>query len=755
MKSFVQKLSAINTLTLTIGIVVLTGVLFVVNPPLLDYIELKTYDLRFVSRGARPTTGQVVMALVDEKSLDEQGRWPWPRSTIARLVGELTRAGAKVIGFDMGFFEPDQNSEFNLIQQLEQMVEKMGIDSDRLDNFIASRQRAADNDQVLANAIKRSSADIILGYFFHQSAAELEKKIGPDQLAARLAQITRSKVPMVMFDSPAAEKSAYTIKAYAPETNIDPIGSAAEDVGFFHVTPSADGVVRKMPLIMQWGGHFFPHLTVLCVRHYLGNPPLMVRIADFGVENITIGDHRVPTDENGQLLIRYLGPPMTIPHYSIGDILNQRVKDDAFAGKIVLIGATAMGTYDLRNTPFSPNFPGVEIHATAIENILQNRFMTKPEWSRGFDLAAIIVLGLLAGFVLSRVSALKGLMVIMLLAGAHVAAAQWLFVALDVWFSIVYPLIVLAAVYMGITTLRYMTEERERKKIKNTFRQYVAPLVIDRMLENPGRLTLGGEEKVLTVLFSDLEKFTNCSEKYSPTQMTSFLSEYFEAMTEEIFKYQGTLKEYVGDELMAIFGAPLDHPDHARRACASALAMQVRRRELRSLWAKDGRPPLSARTGINSGPMLVGNLGCRYRFAYGALGDQVNLGSRLEGMNKFYGTRILIGENTEKLVRDDFILRQVDTVQVVGKQQCVAIYELIGHKDDRLPAEKTGSLHAYAAGYESYCARHWDKAIGHFEACLAQIPDDGPARTMLARSQGYKKSPPPDDWDCVYVASSK
>jgi adenylate cyclase len=755
MKKLIQSLSSANAVTLTIGTVALIGILFVANPSLLDHIELKAYDLRFLSRGPQPATGQVVMALVDENSLDEEGRWPWPRSVFARLVGELSRANAKVIGFDMGFFEPDENAEYNLIQQLGQTVETLGIDSHPLDQFLASRRQAADNDRVLANAIERSSADVILGYFFHMSAEELEKEIGPDQLAARLAQINASKVPMVLFDSPAAQNSAFTIRPYAPETNIEPIGSAADGAGIFHVTPSADGVVRRMPLVMQWGDHFFPHLTVLCARRYLDNPPLIVKIAAFGVESIAIGDRRIPTDESGQLLIRYLGPPMTIPHYSIGDILNHRVERKVFDGKIVLVGATAMGTYDLRNTPFSPKFPGVEINATAIENILQNRFMTKPEWARGFDLAAVIVLGLLAGFLLSRVSATQGLLVVALLAGVHVAAAMWLFAAFDVWLNTVYPLIALAAVYVNITTFRYITEERERKKIKTTFRQYVAPLVIDRMLEDPGRLTLGGEEKILTVLFSDLEGFTSYSEKYTPHEMTSFLSEYFERMTEQIFKYQGTLKEYVGDELMAIYGAPLAHPDHAQRACAAALAMQASRRELRELWSRDGRPPLSARTGINSGPMLVGNLGCRYRFAYGALGDQVNLGSRLEGMNKFYGTRILIGENTATLVRNDFILREVDTVRVVGKEQCVAIFELIGHRDTALSAEKRRSLQAYAEGYEEYCAKHWDKAIDQFETCLANIPDDGPARTMLARSHEFKQSPPPDDWDCVYVATSK
>jgi adenylate cyclase len=279
--------------------------------------------------------------------------------------------------------------------------------------------------------------------------------------------------------------------------------------------------------------------------------------------------------------------------------------------------------------------------------------------------------------------------------------------------------------------------------------------VIEAMLKDPARLKLGGDEKVLTVLFSDLQGFTSHSERYTPHEMIGLLSEYYARMTEQIFAYEGMLKEYVGDELMAIFGAPIEQADHAERACAAALAMREHRKALREEWSKLGRPPLIARTGINSGLMLVGNLGSKYRFAYGVLGDHVNLGSRLEGLNKVYGTEILIGENTARLVEKSFLLREIDMVQVVGREQAVRIYELLATSGTSLPGEQENALRSYAAGLEAYRQQLWDEALGLFKESLALWPQDGPARTMADRCQIYQKAPPPEEWDGVFEATYK
>jgi adenylate cyclase len=337
----------------------------------------------------------------------------------------------------------------------------------------------------------------------------------------------------------------------------------------------------------------------------------------------------------------------------------------------------------------------------------------------------------------------------------HIFIARWLFVHAGVWLNIVYPLLALSTNYTVLTVYDYVTEERERKKIKGAFMHYVAPVVIEEMLKDPARLKLGGDEKVLTVLFSDLQGFTSTSERYTPHEMIELLSEYYARMTEQIFAYGGMLKEYVGDEFMAIFGAPLEQPDHAERACAAALAMREHRITLREEWIKLGRPPLIARTGINSGLMLVGNLGSKYRFAYGVLGDHVNLGSRLEGLNKVYGTEILIGENTAQLVEKSFLLREIDLVRVVGREQAVRIYELLVAAGTSLPTAKEQALRAYAAGLQAYRQQRWDEALGFFKESLALWPVDGPSRIMAERCQIYQKEPPPEAWEGVFEALYK
>ena len=436
---------------------------------------------------------------------------------------------------------------------------------------------------------------------------------------------------------------------------------------------------------------------------------------------------------------------------SITDVLRGKVAPGTFKDRVVLVGATAVGTHDLRSTPSAAVFPGTEIHATVVDNILTGRLLARPRWWKAFDVLDIVALTVAGAVVLSRLGAVKGLVVQTSLLGAFLGLAAWLFARYGVWLDVVHPVLAISINYTGLTTFRFLTEERERRKIKATFRQYVAPLVVDAMLKDPQRLKLGGEEKVLTVLFSDLEGFTSYSERYSPEEMIALLSEYYARVTEQVFARWGTLKEYVGDELMAFFGAPFEQVDHAQRACAAALAMREQRLALNAEWAKVGRPQLRARTGINSGPMLVGNLGSKYRFAYGVLGDQVNLGSRLEGLNRTYGTEILVGENTARLVGSSFQLRDLDLVRVKGKSQAVHVYELLAAADAPLPPGKAEAVALYASALAAYREQRWQDALGLFEQALAACPDDSPARTMSERCLMYREAPPPREWDGVFV----
>jgi adenylate cyclase len=659
-----------------------------------------------------------------------------------------------VIGFDIAFSEPDENSRLALIDQLARRVDALAIRDRSLTDFITESRRGADNDLALATAIENSSAAVVLGYFFHMSEADLEYRLEPSEIDRRLGRLATSKYPLIASKAPNTD-AVPLIKAYAPESNLDIFSAAAAASGYFSLRSDPDGVLRWMPLVIQAGEDLFPPLGVLCAWHYLGKPQLKVTVGRDGVEAIQMGERVIPTDESGQLLINYLGPPKTFAQVSVTDILRDKVPAGTFKDRIVLVGATALGTYDLRNTPFSPLYPGLEVHATVIDNILAQSFMARPEWSKIFDLLAIVALGALIGIALPRLSPVKGLGFAAGLFIVYVLVARWLFVNAHVWLNMVYPLLALLATYTALTAYYYVTEQRQRKKVKETFRQYVAPQVVEEMLKDPHRLKLGGEKKDLTVLFSDLEGFTGYSERYPPNEMAEMLGEYYNRVTEQVFLQRGTLKEYVGDELMAIFGAPLEQADHATRACATALAMREQRLALAAEWAKVGRPKLKARTGINSGPMLVGNLGSKYRFAYGVIGDQVNLGSRLEGLNKAYGTEILVGENTARLVAEAFLLREVDMVRVMGRTQALRVYELLAKLGAPLNLEQEKALRCYAAGLESYRQQDWDEALALFRQTLTLWPGDGPSRTMAERCEVYRKAPPAAEWDGVFEQAFK
>jgi adenylate cyclase len=746
-----SRLSAPALLTLASTLLVLT--LFFIGVPLLDFMELKSYDLRLLSRTKASPTSTTILALIDEKSLEREGRWPWPRAKLARMVDILSEDGAKVIGFDIGFLEPDENSRLDMIDELDREMVSLGAASENLMELMKRYRVEADNDAALAGAIVRSRAKIVLGYFFHMNERELGYDISEEEKQRLMSSIRSSQYPVVLCSDTTCAPEA--VEAYAPVSNLEMLSRAAGSSGYYSVKSDADGVVRWMPLAIQCQGELFPPLSLLCAWHYLDQPPLMLQAGRYGIEGVLLGERRIPTTSSGQLLINYLGPPRTFPHVSVTDILSRSFEPGLFAGKIVIVGATAMGTHDIRSTPVSPMYPGVEIHATAIDNILSGNFLSRPSWAMLFGAAAIVLLCLGTGEILPRVRPLFGLAWFIGAFFLYLLFANHAFGEFRIWLNVVYPLLGLTLTFTSLTVYHFVTEQRERLKVSRAFKQYVSSDVIDEMLKDPARLTLGGEEKVLTVLFNDLAGFTSYSEQFSPSEITAILGEYYEVMTEEVFAVQGTLEAYVGDELIALYGAPLEQEDHARRACLSALAMQKRRKELAWEWNKIGRPPLKARTGINTGPMLVGNLGCKYRFCYGMLGDQVNLASRLEGLNKMYGTEILIGENTAAMVEGQFVLREVDQVRVKGKLIPVRIFELIAKSGDPIPPTREGLLILYDEGLKVYRNQDWQRAKNIFEKCLHIDPDDGPSRVMAERCAIFMQDQPQADWDGVFEHRTK
>jgi adenylate cyclase len=739
--------------TLTVGTILIVVALFVAQTPVFDTIELNWLDLRFRTRGKIPPSPNVVLAVIDERSLGSEGRWPWPRSKFAALIDALSRDGAKVIGFDVTFSESDDNAQLALINGFARTVDSLAIDNPKVSEFIEDSRAKADNDRALVNALKRSSAAVVLGYFFHMDEAAVGYKLDKADIERRLNGISASKYPLVFTEEQADGVSPF-IKSYAPQGNLDLFAAAAASTGYFTIVSDPDGRVRWLPLMIQGGDDLFPPLSILCVWHYLGKPQLAVHTDAYGVEGVQIGDRFIPTDESGQLLINYRGPPQTFAHYSISDILGGRLPPGTFADKIVIVGATALGIGDIRSTPFTPVYPGPEIHASVIDNVLTGDFIEKPRWSMVFDLSAIVLLSSVVGIALPRISALKGVLVVVGIAGFYVVAAYELFARAHMWLNMVYPIFGLAGTYTMLTLYRYIAEERERKKIKDTFKYYVSGDVIEDMLSDPDRLKLGGQEKLLTVMFSDLVGFTTYSEKYPPSAVIAILSDYYNRMTEQVFANRGTLTNYIGDELMAIFGAPVEQPDHAKSACLAAIAMREQRGALAEEFAKIGRPPLRARTGINSGVMLVGNVGSKYRFAYTVLGDHVNLASRLEQLNRIYGTETIISEHTAALVANSFILRQLDRVRVKGREQALRIYELVAIANTVQPPKEQRVLELYPEAFEAYQQQRFAEALETFSQCLVLWPEDRPSRLMADRCRLYREHPP-ENWDGVFEHQTK
>ncbi len=368
--------------------------------PFLDRIERRSLDVRFLTRGKEAAGPFAVLATIDEKSLDEIGRWPWPRAKIAELITRLSEEGAKVIALDIVFSEPDENNNLKFIESMQQETRSLGLRAPKLERFLEEARAEADNDSILAAAIRRSKAPVVLGYFFHFSQEEIDH-LSQDELDNKRSNTGASAVKLVQFLSPQAKK-VEVYEALLPESNIDKLVQASRIAGYYNIFLDIDGTVRWIPLVIRYQDRFYPALSLETVRSYVGNIPLRVRVADHGIESIQLGPVTIPTDEKGRMLINFRGGPQTFPHYSVADIMAGRTPVNAFRDKIVFIGSTAIGVYDIRVTPFNNTFPGLEVHANVADNILRQNFLFRPDWASLFDLGAILFMGLVTGLVLPR-----------------------------------------------------------------------------------------------------------------------------------------------------------------------------------------------------------------------------------------------------------------------------------------------------------------------------------------------------------------
>jgi len=721
--------------------------------PFLYDMHLKSIDVMFRLRGKIDPKPDVVLAVVDEESIEKEGKWVWPRSKFANLITKLSNAGASVIAFDIGFLEPDSHGIIQTIDQVQRKANQLNLDDTDFNLFLSDLKKRSDNDRILADAITNSEAKVVLGYFFHMESDGLDI-IDEKRINAHKNNIRSSTYGMVRYDS-RDDSSAFFKTAYLPQSNIPIISASAAYSGYFNMIPDYDGVLRWIPGVIKFEDNLYAPLFLKAVSAYL-NKPVSIKIQkDYGVTELRIGKHKIPVrEEDGAFMVNYRGPGKTFKHIPITRILSGNFQEDEVKNKIVMVGATATAIYDLRATPFDEVYPGLEIHANAVDNILSSNFLHRPDWAGLFDVFAIIFIGLFLGIVLPRIGPVAGGISGLLLFSGHIILCQYLFSEMGWILNMVYPLFVLLLVYTSITAYRYLIEEAQKKFIRSAFSTYLAPSVVKQLEDSPDKLVLGGEEREITAFFSDVQGFTSISEKLDPSELVELLNEFLTEMTDIILEHQGTVDKFEGDAIIAFFGAPNAMENHAEAGAEVCLKMQNRMEELREIWKASGKPQLKMRIGLYTGLAVVGNMGSKSRMDYTMMGNTVNTAARLEGVNKIYGIYTLIGETTYEAVKDKIMAREIDSIQVIGKRRPVIIYQPIGFHDD-INETILETVDHYHKGLFAYRNKDWNKAAGFFESALEISPDDNPSKEMFKRCNVFKADPPGKDWNGTYTMTTK
>ncbi|HKF66575.1 MAG TPA: adenylate/guanylate cyclase domain-containing protein [Vicinamibacterales bacterium] len=676
---------------IAVGVVVLVFALYLWAPTFLKTVENKLYDLHFTLRGVRPPGDQVVIVAVDENSLSSLGRWPWPRSMLARIVRTLNEAGARVIAIDILLSEPEINREREVVTRLTERFDAVGLGrattAGRALTAESDHLAQLDSDRQLTQAITESGRVILPMVFdLKTGMSDAAQELSGPPLKSALTRFRRYN-ERGSYPPPQAERATAPIPQFS---------DAAQALGHVTMIADRDGTTRWEALVFDYRGSYYPSLAVQAVRLFLGAEPTAVQL-DFG-RALAVGPVEIPVDPRNRMLIDWIGPPSTFRTVSAMDLLAGKVAAASLQGRIVFIGTTAAGTYDLRVTPMSPVFPGVEKHATVAANVLSRRFLQRPDWVELLEAGGIVLWPLLLTWVLPRFRPVASLGVIAALWVALYGAVHLAFLR-GLWLPLVYPTLAMALALVGITVYRLLTEERQRLWTKRAFQQFVSPEVVERLVNNPAELKFGGEVRNLTVLFSDIRDFTTYTEQHQPEEVVQMLREYLTRMVDQVLAQQGTLDKFIGDAVMAIFGAPVALPDHAERACRAALGMIKEVQALQEKWVAEGREPFRIGIGINTGDMVVGNLGSEQLFDYTVIGDGVNIGARLESLNKEYktSTHIIISETTYQAARGAIDVRRLGEVMVKGKTRPIVVYELLGLRMSTVTESVAAELTSVAA----------------------------------------------------------
>ena len=707
------------------------------DPQLLEYFRLRTFDF-YQSLAPRPNTaGQVLIIDIDEKSLKAVGQWPWPRTKLAELVERIAESGAVAAAFDIIFPEPDRLSPGEVAKFVQ------GIDD-------ATRTRLEtlpSNDAIFGGALR--AFRVVVSQSGQNSRITLPSPAS--DVAPALGVVGPDPSPfLVSFDSLL--------------TNVEEIDKFSAGRGLFTIRPDSDGIVRRVPIIMQAAGKIRPALAIELLRVATGGQATLVRVNDLGVTGIVVGGVTIPTDANGRFWM-YFNAHSPARFVSASDVLSGAAGRQQLEGKLVFIGTSAIGLNDSKVTPLDPAMPGVEVQAQLVENIMSGHYLTRPAYLVGAEVVLAAVIALTIIVLVPYLGALAVLLIGFFIAVVLFSGSFYLFKAYGILLDTVYPVLSSFAIFWSLVFVNYFKEQTQRQVIRGAFAQYISPALVEQLARNPGKLKLGGETKELTILFSDVRDFTSLAESYKtdPQGLTRLVNRLLTPLSRAIVNQKGTIDKYMGDNVMAFWNAPLDDQTHVKNACRAALNMLVEvnmlNMELRSEAEEAGKPfvPLSIGVGINTGECVVGNMGSHFRFDYTVLGDSVNLASRLEGQSKFYRTPIIIGARTNAVAKNSFHTVPIDYIRVKGRSEPEHVYALIRKRNKPRPGlEAIESL--LADMLKAYRQRQWARVSEILEGSRKELKTfglAGLADLYQQRVDELMRSPPPPDWDGVYTALNK
>ena len=714
--------------------------------PFINHLDSLVYDAKVRLTMPQSLEPRIVILDIDEKSLAEQGRWPWGRDKLATLMNKLfDQYGVKLVGFDVVFAEPDDSSG---LKSLEALAKKELKDVAAFQSTLQELRPQLDNDARFAGALKNRPT--VLGYYFSSKEGGVSSGAAAE--------------PVFAAGTFNGRRIAFT-QWVSYGGNLPEFQKAVAGSGHFNPLVDADGTSRRVPLLVEYKGQYYEALALAMVRNLLGNPPIAPGYPENSPASYAAMEwldlqatnggvmRRIPIDENAAALIPYRGYQGSFPYVSVTDVLNDRVPKEQLAGRVILVGTTAPGLMDLRATPVGAAYPGVEIHANLIAGILDGTVKQKPPYIRGADVVTVLLVGAVMVFLLPMLSPLRATLVgiLMLLMLLSVNFGFWH--AANFVLPLANGVIAILLLYALNMSWGYFVESRTKRQLTGLFGQYVPPELVEEMSRDPEHYSMAGRKAELTVLFSDIRGFTTISEGLEPNELATLMNEYLGAMTLIVRKHRGTLDKYIGDAIMAFWGAPVDDPEHAKNAVRTGLEMHVALHELNKKLVARGWPALKIGVGVNTGPMTVGDMGSPVRQSYTVMGDAVNLGSRLEGITKQYGVGMIVGESTRELLKKEFVFRELDRVRVKGKEDPVGIYEPVG-EEGKVSKEDLDEIKLWNQALRAYRAQDWDQA----EVTLMNLQRIRPCYLYdlyVKRVEHLRKEPPGENWDGVTVFETK